>query len=60
MRCAVVIDGVVSNLIVADPVTDQVPVGVLVAVPDGVWCDIGFYWDGAVFIDPNPPIGQGE
>ncbi len=60
--CAVVrsTDGLVINLIVADPVNDAAPFGcVLVDVTDKP-CGIAWAFDGSAFInpyptDPNPP-----
>jgi hypothetical protein len=60
MRCAVVneTDGVVVNIIVAEP-SDLAPLNcVLIGIPDDVFCDIGWKWDGVVFVDPNPPVIQ--
>lgn len=54
--CAVVdsTTGVVANKIMADP-SDIAPEGCeLVLIPEGVMCDIGWVWDCAVFVDPNP------
>ena len=56
-NCAVcqLSDGLVINIIVAEP-TDPAYEGTqLVLVPEGVPCDIGWTWDGTAFIDPNPP-----
>lgn len=48
-NCAVIQDGIVVNMIVAE-VTDVPPEGcVLVEIP---YCDIGYTWDGVRF---NPP-----
>jgi hypothetical protein len=54
MRCAVCqnSDGLVVNIIVADP-TDPAPVGCfLVGIADDMWCDIGYTWDGTAFLPP--------
>ena len=56
-RCAVVqmVDGLVVNIIMAQP-GDEPPVGCeLIEIMNGQPCDIGWYWDGTNFIDPNPP-----
>jgi hypothetical protein len=56
MRCAVVLiaTGEVINIIVAEP-TDPAPDDCeLIALPDDSPADIGWYWDGSEFIDPNP------
>ena len=59
MRCAVInATGDVVNIIMAEP-TDLAPQGcVLVGVDDGVFCDIGWSWDGSNFVDPNSPVTQ--
>lgn len=59
-RCAVVqlSDGLVANIIVAlpsDPAQDGCQ---LVEVMNGQPCDIGWTWDGAQFVDPNPPVTE--
>ena len=60
MTCAVcqLSDGLVINIIVAEP-TDPCPYEdcQLIATPDvdGVDAQIGWYWNGTNFIDPNPP-----
>lgn len=56
MRCAVIdTNGVIVNIIMAEP-TDLAPMGCsLVGIDDGVFCDIGWVWDGAAFVNPNPP-----
>jgi hypothetical protein len=56
-RCAVcqLSDGLVVNIIMAvpsDPAQDGCQ---LVEVMNDQPCDIGWYWDGATFVDPNPP-----
>lgn len=56
-RCAVcqLSDGLVINIIIADP-SDMPPDGTqLVEVMSGQPCNIGWYWDGTNFIDPTPP-----
>lgn len=55
-RCAVcqLSDGLVINMIVAAP-SDLPPDGTqLVEVMNEQPCDIGWYWDGVQFTDPNP------
>lgn len=56
MRCAVVnSDGVIVNIIIADP-SDPAPIDhFLVSIEDEVFCNIGWIWDGNAFVDPNPP-----
>lgn len=59
-NCAVVqlSDSVVVNIIVAQP-TDLAPDGTqLILVPEGVYCDMGWVWDGTNFVNPNPPTGE--
>lgn len=55
MRCAVIENGIVSNIIVADANVDKSPIegAVLVNVDDTV--QIGYTYDNGVFTDPNPP-----
>lgn len=56
-RCAVVrlVDGLVINIIMAQP-ADEPPIGCeLIEIMNGQPCNIGWYWDGTTFIDPNPP-----
>ena len=52
-------DGLVINIIVAEP-TDPCPYPdcELIETPDvhGVNAQIGWYWNGTDFIDPNPPL----
>lgn len=59
MRCAVIdANGIIVNIIMAEP-TDPAPDGCsLIGIEDGVFCDIGWSWDGASFIDPNPQVIQ--
>lgn len=54
-KCAVCVDNIVANIIVAD-VDAPCPVesGVLVAIDD-VDCDIGWVLTDAGFTNPNPP-----
>lgn len=57
MQCAVVLiaTGEVINVIVAEP-TDPAPDNCeLIAIPEGQPVSIGWYWDGAEFVNPNPP-----
>lgn len=59
MRCAVceLSNGLVTNIIVADPSVDPAPEGTqLIAIADDQPCDIGWTWDGTQF---NPPADQG-
>jgi len=61
-RCAVVQsnDGLVVNIIIAIP-SDTPPEGCeLIEIMNGQDCDIGWYWDGANFINPNPPVQEEE
>lgn len=56
-RCAVcqLEDGLVINIIIAVP-SDLAPDGCqLVEVMNEQQCNIGWYYDGMNFIDPNPP-----
>jgi len=56
VRAAVVLGGVVTNIIVADAAVDPAPEGcILVDVTDRE-CDIGWLYDYATdtFTDPNP------
>jgi hypothetical protein len=60
--CAVcqLLDGLVINLIVAEP-TDIPPDNCeLIISPDveGNYANIGFTWNGTIFINPNPPIPE--
>jgi hypothetical protein len=49
-RCAVIEDGVVVNIIVADA-TDTPPEGtILIELP---YCSIGYLWDGVRFSPPE-------
>ena len=50
MRFAIVKDGVVTNVIVYNPVGNQLKVnGSLVSIPDGQQVEAGDTWDGLVF-----------
>jgi hypothetical protein len=54
--CAVVqlSDGLVVNIIIALP-SNEPPIGCeLVEVMAAQPCDIGWYWDGRTFNNPNP------
>lgn len=56
-RCAVcqLEDGLVINTIIAVP-SDLAPDGCqLVEIMNEQQCNIGWYYDGMNFIDPNPP-----
>ena len=51
-------DGLVINIIVADP-TDPAPLDcqlVITPTAGGSYANIGFYWNGSQFINPNPVI----
>ena len=55
MRCAVceLLNGLVTNIIMADPNVDLAPEGMqLIAIADDQPCDIGWTWDGAQFNQP--------
>ena len=55
-NCAVcqLSDGLVINIIEADP-TDPAYEGTqLIEIVDEIRCDIGWTWDGTTFIDSNP------
>lgn len=59
-RCAVcqLSDGLVVNIIVAlpsDPAQDGCQ---LIEVMNEQVCDLGWFWDGTQFIDPNPPVDE--
>lgn len=61
MRAAIVLGGVVTNIIVADAAVDQVPSGcILVDVTDRE-CDIDWLYDYATdaFTNPTPPLPNG-
>ena len=55
-NCAVcqLSDGLVLNIIVADPTDPAYDGTQLIFIADGVMCDIGWTWDGTTFIDPTP------
>jgi len=55
-NCAVcqLIDGLVINIIVADPTDPPYDGTQLIEIFDGVMCDIGWVWDGTQFVNPNP------
>lgn len=56
-NCAVcqLSDGLVINKIVAVP-SDIPPLDCqLIEIMSGQMCDIGWYWNGTDFINPNPP-----
>lgn len=53
-RCAVVqlSDGLVVNIIIAEP-TDLPPADCeLIEIPADQFCDLGWYWTGTEFIPP--------
>ena len=59
MRCALVeiSSGLVTNLIIADPVIDPSPDGfILIGLSDEDPVNIGWTWDGTEFINPNPEV----
>ena len=44
---------IVVNTIVADAATDLPPDGTyLVDIPEGMYCNIGCYWNGTEFVPP--------
>lgn len=50
-------DGLVINIIIAEP-TDPCPYldcQLIESPVNGVFAQIGWYWNGTDFIDPNPP-----
>lgn len=54
---AIVDNGVVINTAWWDGVTEWEPdVGVAVLVPEGLYFNIGWLYDGTNFIDPNPDV----
>lgn len=58
-KCAVIqlSDNTVTNIIVATD-TDPAPIGCELKIIDGIYCNIGFVWNGTEFIDPNPVIEE--
>jgi hypothetical protein len=60
--CAVIQDSLVINLIVAEPADTSLDNCTLVLVPDNVFVNIGFTWDGTNFIDleGNPSLPYEE
>lgn len=61
-RCAVVqlSDGLVVNIIIAQPSIEP-PIGCeLIEIMAGQPCNIGWYWNGAEFVDPYPPSPDTE
>ena len=58
-RCAVVnADNVAVNLIIADP-AGLAPDGcILIEVQPGQNFDIGWIWDGSIFVNPNDTGGN--
>lgn len=56
-RCAVcqLTDGLVVNIIMADPSDPPQEGCQLIEIMNGQPCDIGWYWDGTEFINPIPP-----
>lgn len=56
-RCAVcqLVDGLVINIIMASP-SDPAPDDCqLIEIMNDQPCNIGWYWDGTTFVDPNSP-----
>lgn len=54
---AIVDNGVVINATQWDGLTEWAPdVGVAVLVPEGLYFNIGWLYDGTSFIDPNPDV----
>lgn len=51
-------DNVVINKIVAEPTAPAYDGTYFVEILDGVMCDMGWIWDGSVFINPNPPVEE--
>lgn len=54
--CAVVqlSDGLVINIVIAQP-SDEPPIGCeLIEIMADQPCNIGWYWNGVEFVDPNP------
>jgi hypothetical protein len=50
-------NNLIINKIVADAATDLAPDGTyLVNIPDGSMCEMGWFWDGTNFVNPNPPV----
>lgn len=61
-RCAVVQlgDGLVINIIVAQP-SDEPQIGCeLIEIASGEPCNIGWFWNGSMFVDPSPPSSDIE
>ena len=55
--CAVVraSDNVAINKIVADP-TDPAPDGCFLIDVTNMWMDIGWIWNGSVFVEPTESV----
>jgi hypothetical protein len=61
-RCAVVQldDGLVINIIVAQP-SNEPQIGCkLIEIASGEPCDIGWIWNGSTFVNPSPPLPDAE
>ena len=61
-RCAVVQlgDGLVVNIIVAQP-SNEPQIGCkLIEIASGEPCDIGWGWNGSTFVNPSPPLPDAE
>jgi len=54
MRVAVLEDGKVVNIIVADAAFAEANLTEYRVLKDGEWCDIGATWDGKKFIPADP------
>jgi hypothetical protein len=61
-KCAVIKDNLVNNIIVAEPTDILSDDSILVLIPDNVFVNIGFTWDGTNFIDleGNPSLPYEE
>lgn len=55
-RCAVcqLSDGLVVNIIIAEPYNPAPDGCQLIEIMNGQPCDIGWYWTGTEFIPPEP------
>ena len=56
-RAAVVADGCVVNLIMADAASDAAPAGTILVDVSARECDLGWLYDAATdeFVNPSPP-----
>lgn len=59
---AVIRDGVVENIVVLDDVNAWTPPQgtMIVLVPEGVFVDLGFTYDGQNFVPPEEPPEDGQ